>query len=74
MMAGLPDLIICYRGRFLAMEVKTPVGEVSARQTYVHTLIERAGGVVDVPRSLADASNMLDAVDALIEAEQASQA
>ena len=73
MMAGLPDLIICYRGRFVAMEVKTAIGEVSARQRYVHGLIERAGGVVDVPRSVDDASNILDIVDVLIETEQSSQ-
>lgn len=63
MMAGLPDLVVCYRGLFIGMEVKTATGVVSARQRYVHRLIRAAGGIVVVPRSLADALVVLDAVD-----------
>lgn len=65
MMAGLPDLICCYRGIFVAFETKTPEGRgPTRRQAYVHRCIRRAGGVVDVPRSVADASNVLDRIDA----------
>lgn len=67
MMAGLPDLICCYRGRFLAIEVKTPIGKVSARQHYVHNLIERAGGIVGVARSVEDAQTLVAAVEASID-------
>lgn len=63
MMAGLPDLIGCYRGIFFAFEVKTPVGTVSKRQWFVMRAIKRAGGIVAVPRSVADASNVLDDID-----------
>lgn len=63
MMAGLPDIVACYRGVWIGFETKTPTGKVSARQAYVHRMIERAEGLVTVPRSVADASNVLDAVD-----------
>lgn len=64
MMAGLPDLICCYRGLFVAFEVKTPVGTLSKRQRYVLNAIQRCGGIVAVPRSVADARNVLRRVDA----------
>lgn len=64
MMAGLPDLIVCYRGLFVAFEVKTPSGKVSPRQRYVMRNIMGAQGVVTVPRSVADASDVLDRIDA----------
>lgn len=63
MMAGLPDLIVCYRGLFVAFEVKTPSGKVSPRQRYVMRNIMGAQGVVTVPRSVADASAVLDTID-----------
>lgn len=63
MLAGLPDVICCYRGLFVAFEVKTPVGELSNRQRYVLRRIERCGGIVAVPRSVEDAEKILDAID-----------
>lgn len=63
MMTGLPDLICCYRGVFVAFETKTPSGRLSERQRYVLRVIERSGGVVSVPRSVAEASNVLDRID-----------
>jgi hypothetical protein len=30
--AGLPDIICCYRGRFMGFEVKTPEGKLSKLQ------------------------------------------
>lgn len=46
MMAGLPDLIICARGLFIGLEVKLPStrDHTSARQDYVHGLINQSGG------------------------------
>lgn len=64
MIAGLPDLIGVYRGLFVAFEVKTPVGTLSSRQRYVLRVIQSAGGIVAVPRSVADARNVLRRIDA----------
>jgi hypothetical protein len=66
MMAGLPDLICCYRGLFVAFEVKTPTGTVSPRQRLVMRNIMGASGIVTVPRSVADASNALDRIDRMM--------
>lgn len=63
MMVGLPDLVGTYRGLFVAFEVKTPRGDLSDRQRYVLARIQRRGGVIAVPRSVADASNVLDRID-----------
>jgi hypothetical protein len=61
MMAGLPDLIGCYRGLFFALETKMPGGTVSVIQQHVHTKLRRAGARIDVPQSVADALNMCHA-------------
>lgn len=66
MMAGLPDLIMCYRGFFVGLEVKTPTGKVSRRQRYVMRRIIEAQGIVTVPRSVADALKVLDRVDRML--------
>jgi Holliday junction resolvase len=63
MMAGLPDLVVCYKGYFIAFEVKTPVGKLSERQRYVHRMMSRAEAIVAVPTSVAEASAVLDDVD-----------
>lgn len=59
---GIPDIIICYKGRFVGMEVKTPEGRVSGFQKTVGAEIEGCGGVWVVVRSVEDA---MDAIEAL---------
>lgn len=54
MMAGLPDLIGCFDGKFVGIEVKQPGQKPSARQLYVHRLIEKAGGLVVVATCVED--------------------
>jgi Holliday junction resolvase len=50
MMVGLPDIIACVDGRFVAFETKTPEKRrnVSKAQQRIHELIRRAGGVCRV--------------------------
>lgn len=50
MMVGLPDIIACVDGRFVAFETKTPEKRrnVSKAQQRVHELIRQAGGVAVV--------------------------
>lgn len=71
MMAGLPDLAIIYRGVPVYFEVKTATGQLSDRQRYVMRQLVKAGAVVGVPRSVADASAMLDEVDTAVNAREA---
>lgn len=57
--AGAPDDIICYRGVFIAIEIKSDVGEPTSLQIMQLKLIKEAEGIAaivrgyDVPRLLA---------------------
>ena len=65
MVVGLPDIICCYRGRYLAFETKTPNGgKTTPVQRLVHSKIVKAGGVAVVIRSVEQALQYLDAIDA----------
>lgn len=70
MMAGLFDLIVCYRGRFIGLEVKMPRGRVTERQQYVADICRAAGGITAVVYSVADALAALSVVDRQISAAQ----
>lgn len=68
---GDPDMIVCYKGRFIGMEGKTPVGRLSPIQEHRGRQIEAAGGIFAVVRSVDDAMRVLDAVD--VEVEECSE-
>lgn len=59
--AGLPDLLACYQGRFIAMEVKRPStrGTVTARQQAFLDAISEAGGTSGVVVSVEEALELL---------------
>lgn len=61
MMAGLPDIIGVVYGRPFALETKMPRkdSQPSERQLYVHSRMRRAGCTVGVPRSVADALDIV---------------
>lgn len=42
--AGIPDILCCHKGRFIAIEVKAPNGKASELQLYNLKKIEEAGG------------------------------
>lgn len=70
MMVGLPDQIMCYRGQFVAMEVKMPEGKISNIQERRLQEIRSAGGHAFVVRSVEDATDALDDVDAALDSEE----
>lgn len=53
--AGIPDLIVCYRGRFIAFEVKTVKGKLTVLQAITIRKIQSAGGIAAVVRSVDEA-------------------
>lgn len=57
MMVGLPDIIACVDGRFVAFETKTPEkrNNQSVAQKRIEGLIRRAGGVSQVVCGPAEA-------------------
>lgn len=62
MMAGLPDLIVCFEGCFIGVEVKQPGQKPTARQLFVHSLIKRAGGEVVVATCVEDVYDVLEMI------------
>jgi len=43
--SGVPDIICCYRGRFIAIECKAGAGKTTALQDRELDLIKKAGGL-----------------------------
>ena len=69
---GVPDLLVCYRGRFIGAEVKTPArGNMTTREQWHHLqLIREAGGEARVVTSVAEALILLKIIDERIDHER----
>ena len=57
---GIPDLLVCYHGIFLGLEVKMPGEKPSPIQRQVLKSIEAAGGVARVVCSVEEVDEILD--------------
>ena len=53
-MSGFPDLLVCYGGDFVALEIKTPVGTPTEQQLKVMDDIKKAGGRASLVTSVDD--------------------
>ena len=53
---GSADLIGCHRGRFLAIEIKTPIGKQRPEQKLFQQLVEANGGIYVILRSAEEAT------------------
>ena len=62
---GVPDILCCYRGFFLGIEVKTPLTRtnVSNLQEYNLRLIDKAGGLCGIAVEFSDIEPFLDRID-----------
>jgi hypothetical protein len=60
--AGIPDIIICYRGKFVALEVKTENGKVSVLQEITLRKIRNAGGAALVVKSVDEVKKIIGAL------------
>ena len=58
--AGLPDIICCYRGRFVGLEVKTPDGKLSKLQESMLTKIQAAKGTAFKVTSVNEVKEILE--------------
>ena len=58
--AGLPDIIVCYRGRFVAFEVKTATGRPSKLQEITIAKIKAAKGEAFIVRSVEETKEILE--------------
>lgn len=57
---GTPDLLCCYRGHFIGLELKMPGEKPSPKQVYIMGLIREAGGVAHVASSIDDVERILE--------------
>lgn len=64
---GTPDIIACYRGQFLAIEMKTETGRVRPAQNVVANLIRKAGGHYHIVRNIAEIKHILKIIDDAID-------
>lgn len=51
---GVPDIIVCYKGKFIAIECKTEKNELSKLQAFARYFIISSGGDYILARSLDD--------------------
>lgn len=64
-LSGLPDVISCYRGRFVAFEVKRDeTKKATPLQDYMMHRIRKAGGVALLIHSVQTAIEEMDRIDA----------
>lgn len=65
---GVPDIICCYKGRFLGMECKLPGGVLTELQKRAIEKINKAGGIACRVESVADAMGIIRQADEELEA------
>lgn len=61
--SGIPDIICCYKGRFLGLEVKLPNGKLTELQKRAIEKINRAGGVACRVESVDDVKAVIDRIE-----------
>lgn len=61
--AGMPDLLICYKGRFICMELKRPGEKPTKKQLQVLRSFTRAEATIGIACSVDEAMNILDSID-----------
>ena len=63
---GVADLLVCYKGRFLAIEIKNEIGKPSALQEANILMVKQAGGISFIARSLEDVKEIIKDIDKVI--------
>ena len=60
---GVPDIICCYKGRFLGLECKLPGGRLTKLQKRTIEKINHAGGIACRVESVEDVKRVIERVD-----------
>ena len=61
--AGWPDLICCFKGRFVGLEVKKPGQKATKLQEFKLAELKTAGAYVGAATSVDEARALLDSLD-----------
>jgi hypothetical protein len=72
--SGTPDFLVCYKGRFIAIEAKRPGGKPTTLQTDAINAINRCGGTAFVCDDVSALDNIFRAVDLLVRMEALERA
>jgi hypothetical protein len=59
---GMPDIIVCYKGRFIGLEVKNKTGTHKPAQKDFKADIERSSGIYEVVRSVDEVIKLIEGV------------
>lgn len=57
--AGIPDIIVCYKGRFIALEAKVGRNQPTRLQAATIVQIRHAGGIAAVVRSVDEVKEIM---------------
>ncbi len=60
---GIPDIIVCFKGKYLALEVKRPGGKSTELQDFNIIKIRQSGGVAEIVYSWEDVKDILTRMD-----------
>lgn len=63
--AGTPDLLACYKGRFISIEVKTARGVTRLEQRAAQKAISASGGYALITHLIGEVADVLDEIDKL---------
>ena len=58
--AGIPDLMLVFKGQYYGLEIKTTSGKLSENQKNMHDIIKKSGGKVAVVRSISDTEKVIN--------------
>lgn len=61
--SGSPDIICCYKGLFIALEIKADKGRISKLQSYHLEQIKKSGGIAAIVRSVEDAKKVFEDIE-----------
>lgn len=61
--AGIPDIIICYRGRFIGLECKVGKNKPTMLQSLTIRLILQAGGYAMIVRTVEEVKQLISAFE-----------
>ena len=62
--SGIMDIVGCYRGQFIAIEVKRPRGKARRLQRYIMDKVIRAGAVCVVADDVKIVQDLIGGLDA----------
>ena len=60
---GIPDLVCCYKGRFIAFELKVKNNTTTKIQDFKIDRIRKVGGIAEVIRSLDEVKEVIGGID-----------